>query len=412
MRIDGISLKIIPDSRGEDTLSAIFNSGDISVSADVPSGKSRGSHEAFVLDPEEAVAKFESIKAKIISVSTRIENQKAFDDFLIALDGTPDKSNIGGNLILALSLAWARLKAKSGNRELYEYIRSIYNRPVAAGHFPLPIMNVINGGAHSSNKLDFQEFQIIPQAFTFEKAAKLREKYGAENISLGDEAGFSAPFENNEETLDLLSFLIKENNSVLRLGLDMAASRYFRKNQNENIKNQNYYLLNKKEYSADELREYYLKLAKKYKFISLEDPFDEESFDDFAAFTARINADNISINQQYQHESASEVLIIADDLTTTNPERLKTAIEKKAGNAILVKPNQVGTLSETIGVCRMAADAGWKTVVSHRSGETEDDFIADLAYGVGAWGMKAGAPATQYRLAKYERLLKIASLAS
>lgn len=395
MKLNEAELKIILDSRGEETLEAELKSDKFSASASVPSGKSRGAHEAFVLEPKLALQKIKSIKPQILS--REFESQEEFDNFLISLDATPNKQNLGGNLILALSLAFARLKAKSEEKELFQYINQLLRGSISL-KLPRPIFNVINGGTHANNNLNFQEFQIISAVSDFGMALglgqefyrKLKEflekKFGKENVSLGDEAGFSAAFKNNEETIEILAELIAKYNYPLRIGLDIAATQFYK---------DGYCFVDNKKYSAEELLEYYLKLIESYNILSLEDPFYEESFDDFAKLTQ-----NLTQNRR-------ETLIIADDLTTTNPERLKIAIEKKAGNAILIKPNQIGTLTETLNVIKLAYENNWQAIVSHRSGETMDDFIADLAIGIAAWGIKAGAPAAPERMAKYERLLKI-----
>jgi len=419
MRIIGANVKIISDSRGNETLEAGLRSDKFFASASIPAGKSTGAHEAFVLEPKKAIEKFEGIKNDILKKECR--TQEDFDKFLIALDGTDNKENLGGNLILSLSLAWARVKAKENNQELFEYINKIFSESFfgsASIKAPKPIFNVINGGAHAKNKLDFQEFQVIPTTEDFgiafslgrEYYRKLKsvldEKFGNENVLLGDEAGYSAPFKTNEEALEIMADLITKNKYPLRIGLDVAANQYFRADE---------YIINKKSYSKEELKEYYLKLIEAYDILSIEDPFYEEDFDSFASFTAdlrrlkmRINADDISKNWK-NISSKPDILVITDDLTTTNSKRLKMAVDKNAGNAILVKLNQIGSLTETLEVVKMAYDNNWQVVVSHRSGETMDDFIADLAVGVGAWGLKSGAPGKPERMVKYERVLKIFS---
>ncbi len=414
MKIVDATLRIIPDSRGEDTLEVKLTNEEIPAVASVPSGKSRGAHEAFVLSPKEATLKFESIKTQL--TSRDFQNQDEFDNFLISLDGTPDKKNLGGNFILALSLAWARLKAKEENLELFRYIRHLLNAASPNSNFPRPIFNVIEGGVHAQNALDFQEFQIIPEANDFgiayslgqEFYRKLREfleqKFGKENVLLGDEAGFSCPFKNNEEAIEALAELIRKYNYPLRIGLDAAASQFYKENS---------YLVDGEKYSAEELKDFYLKLVEAYKILSIEDPFNEEAFDDFAELNAELNKKSQSARRSASDPRLSSVdqydsaLIITDDLTTTNPERLKIAIGKKSGNTILIKPNQIGTLTETLKVVETAYSNGWQAVASHRSGETLDYLIADLAYGISAWGIKSGAPARPERLAKYERLLEI-----
>ncbi len=402
MKIFDAKVKIIQDSRGSDTLEAEFKSGNFSAIANVPAGKSRGAHEAFVLEPKKAIEKFGEIKNEILGKD--FESQEEFDNFFIQLDETPNKNNLGGNLILALSLAFARLKAKNENKELSQYINQqsvISNQQLKS---PKPIFNVINGGAHAKNKLNFQEFQVIPSVSDFgialsigrEFYKKLKEflenKFGKENVVLGDEAGFSAPFKNNEEAIDILAELIKKYDYPLRIGLDVAASQFYKP---AGLFRKSGYIVDGKKYSLDELKDLYLRLIETYNILSIEDPFYEESFEDFAGLTQ-----NLAKNRR-------ETLVITDDLTTTNPGRLKTAIEKKSGNAILIKPNQIGTLTETLKVVQLAYENNWQAIVSHRSGETMDDFIADLAVGIGAWGIKAGAPARPERLVKYERVLGI-----
>lgn len=401
MKISDAKLRIILDSRGKETLEAELFSGDFSAKASVPAGKSTGIHEAFVLEPKKAIEKFESIKPQILaeSASRWIDNQENFDNFLISLDGTENKSNLGANLILALSLAFARFKAKSEGKELFQYINQQSVISNQQFKIPKPIFNVINGGSHSTNKdskLDFQEFQIIPEMNDFKMAFSLgkifyrklgdylRQKFGAGNIILGDEAGYCAPFRNNEEALEAIAEVIEKYNYPVRIGLDVAASQFFKGD---------HYLIDGKKYSADKLKNYYLKLIDTYNILSIEDPFCEESFEDFAELLAALDK--------------KDNLVITDDLTTTNLERLKTAINKKSGNAILIKLNQIGSLTETLKVIKLAYENNWQAVVSHRSGETMDDFIADLAVGIGAWGLKAGAPAKPERLVKYERLIKI-----
>ncbi len=396
MKLSDAQLKIILDSRGKETLEAELKSGEFSASASVPSGKSTGSHEAFVFEPKKALEKFQEIKPRILG--SDFESQQEFDNLLIQLDGMPNKQNLGGNLILSLSLAWARLKSKDEKKELFLYIRDNFQFSISNFQSPKPIFNVINGGAHATNKnskLNFQEFQIIPEVKDFGMAyglgkefyEKLKDflekKFGKENVLLGDEAGFSCPFSNNEEAIEIIADLIVKNNYPLRIGLDVAASEFYQKD--------GCYLVCGKKFSAEEIKDLYLKLIEAYNILSIEDPFNEESFDDFAVLS----------------KNSPATLTIADDLTTTNLRRLQTAIDKKAGNTILIKPNQIGTLTETLAVIKLAYQNNWQAIISHRSGETMDDFIADLAVGVNAWGLKAGAPAAPERLIKYERVLQI-----
>lgn len=413
MKIIDAQVKVIRDSRNKDTLEAhlIAREGDgknVVGVASVPAGKSTGTHEAFVLEPKKAFNKFSEIKDKIILTDFR--DQHEFDSFLIALDGTENKSNLGANLILSLSLSFARAFAKSRGLELYKYIGSLLatsHSPSLAG-FPRPLFNVINGGAHveipeSWNKkfgikrgLDFQEFQVIPtvtdfgmglsigQEFYRKLGKELSKIYGKENVILGDEAGYVCPFKTNEEALEILQEMISRHLYPLKIGIDAAASQF-------HMDKNNSYTIEKNERTPEEMGILYSDIASRYDLISLEDPYHEEAFKEFAMLYKEIPG----------------VLIITDDLTTTNPLRLKTAIKQKSGDAILVKLNQIGTLSETIRVIEIAYKNGWQAVVSHRSGETMDSFIADLAAGSNAWGLKAGAPGKPERMAKYNRLLQI-----
>lgn len=402
MKIIDASIKIISDSRGKETLEAELKSEDFLAKASVPAGKSTGTHEAFVLEPKKALEKLEEIKSLILDKD--FGSQEEFDNFLIELDATENKNNLGGNLILSLSLAFARLKAKSEKKELYKYISDVGGINLT-NKFPNFIFNVINGGAHANNKLDFQEFQVISQIndpaialsvgeeFYRKLGWKLESKFGKENIILGDEAGYSAPFSSNEEALDILYELINEKKYPLKIGLDVAASQFY--------KDGNYFIDGKK-YSARELKNYYLDLIERYNILSIEDPFFEEAFNDFSSLASSLHC---IVGSQFNVSNGK--LVITDDLTTTNLRRLKNAVDKKSGNAILIKLNQIGSLIETLEVVKFAYQNGWQAIVSHRSGETLDDFIADLAIGVGAWGLKAGAPAKPERLAKYERVLRI-----
>ncbi|KKT22425.1 hypothetical protein A2108_00810 [Candidatus Wolfebacteria bacterium GWA1_42_9] len=419
MKIKDIQLKIILDSRGNPTLEAEFfpetpTDADLtrtnaensqsssvlsrssSVVSSVPAGKSKGSYEAAVLEPELAMEKFGQIKKSILEKD--FKDQKEFDYFLISLDGTPTKKNLGGNLILVLSMCFARLFARHNNLELHDYLRSLlstFNFQLSTQSFPHPIFNVINGGAHAKSSLDFQEFQIIPQSEDFAIGLSLGEefykklqriledKFGKDKVLLGDEAGFSCPFSSNEEALEVMYELIEKNKYPLRIGLDTAATQFFKENK---------YQVGGSGYSSEQIFDYYKSIINRYNIISLEDPFSEDSFDDFA---------------HLEKEMGGAVLVITDDLTVTNKERLKKSIETKSGNTILIKLTQIGTVSETLEVAALAYENNWKTIVSHRSGETLDDFIADLAVGIGAWGIKAGAPAKPERMAKYNRLLEI-----
>jgi len=413
MKILDAQVKVVQDSRKKDTLEAHLiaregNGKNVVGVASVPAGKSIGTHEAAVLEPKKAFHKLAEIRDKITNVNFR--DQHEFDALLLTLDGTENKRSLGSNLILSLSLAFARAFAKTCDLELYKYIKKILNAryEIQNMSFPKPLFNVINGGAHVKipeswrkkfgvNKgLDFQEFQVIPTINDFGMAMSIGREYykklgkelariyGGANVILGDEAGYVCPFKTNEEALEIMQELISRYLYPLKIGLDAAASQF-------HVDKTNTYVVEKNERTPAELEILYYNLAHRYELVSLEDPYHEEAFEDFALL----------------HKELPELLVITDDLTTTNPLRLKKAIDKKSGNAILIKLNQIGTLSETLSVVELAYKSDWRAIVSHRSGETMDSFIADLAYAIGAWGLKSGAPGKPERMAKYNRLLDI-----
>ncbi len=407
MRIHDIHCATILDSRGSPTLEVQMQGEHVSVKASVPSGKSRGAHEATPQKPSVAIEHLEVLKPHLLEHG--FESQEEFDNFLIARDGTPDKSKLGANLILALSLAFARLWAKEKKLPLWRHLRelfSIHGVPINIAH-PRFVFNVVNGGAHVSPteewimhngkpKLDIQEFQVIPliedvgaalsigKEFYDKLGRELQKQFGPKGIMLGDEAGYVVPIERDEDVLELLYELIRKYHYPMRIGLDVAASQLFARGR---------YSLDEKEYSSIQLREYYVRIMNRYNLISIEDPFEEEDFRSFGGLTQQLKG--------------SDRLVVTDDLTTTNPKRLQSAFERAAGNAIIIKPNQIGSLSETLDVVAQAHGHGWRTIVSHRSGETLDDFIADLAVAVGAWGLKSGAPAKPERMTKYNRVVEI-----
>ena len=403
MKISAIDIDIINDSRGNETLEVKMESGHSWGVSSVPSGKSRSSIEVHVKDPKEAKGIFEKELKKHLLDKTFLY-QKDFDDFLIRFDSTSDKSNLGGNLILALSLAFARLKAHFEKIEVYEYINKLYrgNMHVIPPSIPRLIVNVINGGMHvkkPSFDLGFQEFQVIPHHESVKDSVKavnelyngLHENvsrlFGKDNVQVGDEAGISAPFLSNEQALSILKeetrgFAFNKKHSF-DLGVDVAANFFYKKQGN-------FYRIGDEALNSSELLDYYDHLIHKYGLIYMEDPFYEEAFHDFALINKR-----------------KGIYIVGDDLTSTNLKRVRMAVSNDSIDAIVIKPNQIGTLSEVIEVAEFAHRSGVQLVVSHRSGETLDDFVADLAVGLNAWGIKAGCPKSRERLVKYHRLEEI-----
>ncbi len=384
MRINNIDLHIVPDSRGEDTLEVNMTSGGHNVTASVPSGKSKGKNEAAVLEPKNALEKFESIKSQILEKD--FNSLKEFDNFLISLDSTPNKENLGGNLILVLSLGFTKLLAKADGLELFEEIAKISG--AKAEKMPLCFFNLIEGGVHAKDSLPFQEYLYIPQTNSPKASLenvmlairnlgeKIQQKY--EHLRQGDEGGYTIPSGDPMVGLEVLQGI---GNG--RISLDVAASTFF---------HDGLYLVGDKTMNHEQLLSYYQSLATSYQLLSIEDPFAEDDFEGFEKLT---------------QELGDKVWIIGDDLTTTNPEKIEEAKEKNACSGVIIKPNQIGSVTETIEAANLAKSFGWKIIVSHRSGETMDPFIADLAVGLGADGLKAGCPLQEVRLVKYQRLIEI-----
>ena len=397
MNIDKAVARTIPDTRGRLTIEVTLASGTRSTTASAPSGKSTGTHEALELDASIAV---ENVNGEIASTLTQhdFNSADALDTFLIELDGTPDKSRLGANALLSVSIAAQRLFALGESVPLWSAIAE--RRPAQAGAGTTPVaprlyVNVMNGGVHvdfpstslGTSKLPFQEYILVVEGKTSEAFpiaqeafAKLGERLG--NVPMGDEGGYAPTFDTLEQPFEILTDLVKELSGT-SIAIDAAASEFF--------KDSTYHLLGKS-YSADELLALYREFAERFPIHSIEDPFDEESADYFTKLTAALG---------------DKILIVGDDLTVTNPARIREAAAHKEINAVLVKPNQIGTVREAIQAVQETYTAGWQAIASHRSGETNDTFIADFAYGIGAHGIKAGGLGQRERLEKYERLLAI-----
>jgi enolase len=405
-KIDVVGAREILDSRGNPTIEVeVLLEDDAFGRAAVPSGASTGAFEAHesrdgdkgryqgkgVLNAVNAV--LDEVGDTIAGIDAA--DQRAVDDALIALDGTPNKERIGANAILGVSLATARAAAESAELQLYEYLGD--NKGVT---LPVPLMNIINGGAHADTGVDIQEFMIVPLgAETFSEALRwgvevyhtLKSLLHSQGLStgLGDEGGFAPELPTNAAALDLISEAIAKAGYTLgkdiALALDVAATEFYDEASGT-------YKFEGKQLSTDEMIAYYEGLVAKYPLVSIEDPLAE---DDWAGWT-KITAD-----------LGDKVQLVGDDLYVTNPARLQKGIDEKAGNAILVKVNQIGTLTETRDAVALAQSKGMKAIISHRSGETEDTFIADLAVAVNAGQIKTGAPARSERVAKYNQLLRI-----
>jgi enolase len=408
-QIERIHARQILDSRGNPTLEAevTLQSGSKGLAA-VPSGASTGEFEAVELRDggsewggkgvSKAVAAVNGEIAEALT-GARASEQSALDRTMIELDGTPNKGRLGANALLGVSLAAAKAAAADAEQPLYAYLAELYGGGEPRV-LPVPMMNVINGGAHADNSIDFQEFMVVPTgASSFPEALRIgTEAFHALKGSLaerglstavGDEGGFAPDLESNRSALDFLVTGIEaaglKPGTDVHIALDPATSELFEQG--------NYVLEHEgRTLSADELAAYWDEVCSDYPVISIEDGMDEEDWDGWKLLTERIG---------------ERVQLVGDDLFVTNPERLRRGIETGVANSILIKVNQIGTLTETLEAVRMAHDAGYTAVISHRSGETEDTTIADLAVATGAGQIKTGAPSRTDRVAKYNRLLRI-----
>lgn len=394
----------ILDSRGNPTVSATVQLSDGTMgTAAAPSGASTGKFEAVELrDGDERRYSGKGVLKAVKNVNEIISpalekvhslTVREIDDVLKRLDGTPNKAHLGANATLAVSLACARAIAAHYRMPLYRYLGG-----AAAHQMPVPMMNILNGGAHADNNIDIQEFMIMPLAAENFKeglrwCAEIYHTLGAQlkkkglSTAVGDEGGFAPNLSSDEDAIEEILAAIEKAGYAgkVKLALDAAGSEW--------AVDEHYRLPKRKtEYRTEELIDYWEGLVSKYPIFSIEDPLGEEDFDGWAEMTERLG---------------SRVQLVGDDLFVTNIERLQQGIDEGAGNAILIKPNQIGTLSETLDAIELAKRNGYKTIISHRSGETEDTFIADLAVAVNAGQIKTGAPCRTERVAKYNRLLRI-----
>ncbi len=403
MKIKNIKAREVLDSRGNPTIEVdvILENGVLG-RAIVPSGASTGSREALELRDNDAnrymgkgVLKAVNnvntiIREKLISMDA--SNQTLIDKTLLELDGTENKSKLGANATLGVSMAVLKASSIASGKPLYRYIGE-------GTTLPRPMMNILNGGAHADNNLDFQEFMIIPNAYTF----KERLRIGAEvfhtlkkvlkekgyNTNVGDEGGFAPNLKSNKEALDVIVEAIKKANYTpgvdVNIGLDVAASEFY-ENGIYNLKGEN------RKLTTEELIDFYKELCNNYPIISIEDPVDENDWLGFSKITK---------------ELGDKIQLVGDDLFVTNKKYLQYAIDHKAGNAILLKVNQIGTITETLETIELAKKNKYKTIISHRSGETEDTIIADLAVGLNLGQIKTGSLSRTDRICKYNQLLRI-----
>lgn len=401
--IEDVTAIEVLDSRGNPTVKATVALSDGTVaSAIVPSGASTGKREALELrDKDErycgkgVLKAVENVNSQIAEAVIGLDafDQKALDDEMRELDGTDNYSNLGANAVLGVSMAVARAAAKSLDVPLYRYLGG-----ANASVLPVPMFNIINGGAHANNSVDFQEFMIMPFGFDkFSDALRAATEIyhtlkgllnaAGHSTAVGDEGGFAPNLNDNEEPIKLIMQAIEKAGykagEQIKLALDVAASELY-----ENDK----YKLEGKEFSSEELIERYAQLCEKYPIFSIEDGLSEDDWAGWAKLTSRLG---------------SKVQLVGDDLFVTNEKILREGIAKGIGNAILIKPNQIGTVSQTMQTIRLAQRKGYRCVMSHRSGESEDSFIADFAVAMNTGQIKTGATSRSERNAKYNRLLEI-----
>ncbi len=403
MKIKNVIGREILDSRGNPTVEVdvILENGILGRAA-VPSGASTGEREALELrDGDKSRYMGKGVTKAVANVNGPLRDlvigmdaadQKALDYAMIELDGTETKSKFGANAILGISMAAMKASAIEAGKPLYRYIGD-------GTELPRPMMNIINGGAHADNKLDFQEFMIIPQRDTIKERVRvgaevfhnlkkvLNEKHLATGV--GDEGGFAPDLESNTEGFELIMEAIKkagyEPGKDVCLGIDVAASEFYKDGKYELVGEG-------RSLTTDELIDFYEELVTKYPIISIEDPVDENDWEGFTKITERLG---------------DKIQLVGDDLFVTNKKCLQMGIDKHAGNAILLKVNQIGTITETLETIELARSNGYATIISHRSGETEDTTIADLAVGLNLGQIKTGSMSRTDRICKYNQLIRI-----
>lgn len=400
--IDIIGREIL-DSRGNPTVEVeLFIDNGESYMASVPSGASTGSKEALELrDQDNNIYNGLGVKKAIDNINNVIKprilnmglNQEELDKLLINLDNTPNKSNLGANAILAVSLVNLKALSDVNNKKLYEYVSNDHIG------MPIPMFNIVNGGKHADNNVDIQEFMIVPVVSTF----KERLRIGSEifhilkkilkdrglSTGVGDEGGFAPDLKSNKEALDLVLKAIETSKYIpgkdVYIALDVAASSFY--NSDNNM-----YTFDGKMITSKELMNYYMDIIEKYPIISIEDPFNEDDFESLATFTKLVD---------------KRIMVVGDDYFVTNIKYLQKGIDLKAGNAILLKANQIGTVTETLDTIKLAKENNYTCIISHRSGETEDTFISDLAVGLNIPYIKSGSLSRGERICKYNQLLRI-----
>ncbi len=418
MKVISLKAREILDSRGVPTVEAVLETDGGLFKASAPSGTSTGKYEAFELrDNDErffgkgVLKAVKNIEEKIATAikDKDFTSQKELDNFLIKLDGTENKSNLGANAILPISMAGCRAFACEKGQDLFELISKIADGGQTSSKMkevrppltmPIPCFNILEGGKHAGNNLEAQEFMVVPFLDSFAENLRssaevyyhlkllLIKNFGETAMNTGYESGFAPSFKKTEQALEFLLKAIEKAGyeGKFKSGLDIAASEFLYKEK---------YKINGKILSPKKLSDYYLKLCRKYPILFIEDPFGEDDLENWRFLNDQFSIFNF------------QKFVVGDDLLTTNSRRIKMAQEKGLCNAMILKLNQIGTVTEGIESFNLAKSFGWKIIVSHRSGETTDDFIADFAVGVGADFIKTGAPAGGERVAKYNRLLEI-----
>jgi enolase len=394
-KIKNITAREILDSRGNPTVEVSLSTGKNTFKSSVPSGASTGFYEAVEIRDGDQRYHGKGVSTAVENVNKIIASslkgkkldQEKIDYLMIELDGTENKNRLGANAILGVSMALSRAIAFSKRKPLYKEISDMSGFEIK---IPQPSFNIINGGSHAGNNLDFQEFMILPEGATFKEKLRnaseryhalkkiIEKKYSSIATNIGDEGGFAPPINNPEEAIDLIL-----ETGKIDIAIDVAAGEFLK---------DGIYKTSFGDLTNKDLSNYYLQKIKEYPIVSIEDPFGEDSWDDWS---------NLML------ETDNNILIIGDDLLATNKKRIIKFGERKSCNSMILKPNQIGTVTEAIEAARIARSLNWKIMVSHRSGETNDDFIADFSVGIGSDYIKSGAPARGERVAKYNRLLEI-----
>lgn len=417
-RITAVRARQVLDSRGNPTVEAdVTLAGGVSGRAAVPSGASTGEHEALELrDADKSRYLGKGVLKAVANVNGEIAkavdgldgaDQRALDRRMIELDGTPTKSRLGANAILAVSMAAARAAAAALNLPLYKYL-SRYSSDSSANLLPIPMMNILNGGAHADNSVDLQEFMVMPvgapsfsealrwgvEVFHHLKAALKKRGY---STAVGDEGGFAPNCKSNEEAIEIVLEAISaagyKPGEQVSIALDPASSEFYDKSSGKYVFKKS----DKSAHSSEQMADYWALWAAKYPIVSIEDGMAEDDWRGWKLLTEKVGSKS----------SSKRIQLVGDDIFVTNTERLARGIKGNIANAILIKLNQIGTVTETIEAIEMARKAGYNSVISHRSGETEDTFIADLAVSTAAGQIKTGSASRTDRIAKYNQLLRI-----